>query len=303
MKKILLSAAAVAAFTSAAVAADLPSRRAPPVYVPPPPPVFTWSGPYAGFNAGASFNDYTDYGFTGGTPVQAGEVAVGERAAFLDTRPSLGFAGGGQIGYNFQIDGGGLFGSTVGALGSGLSPIFGSYGGVVFGVEADIDALTSPTTRQYFGSITAQDSIFHSRTAYVGTARGRIGYAFGNLLLYGTGGFAYAGVHDNATFLNAAGVPTSQGGTNRIQTGYAYGGGVEYAIPTASFLNFFRSSAVTVKAEFIHYNLGANNILVANAGAGTFYNYRVHNDGNIARLGLNYKFGTLVPTAPVVARY
>ena len=45
---------------------------------------------------------------------------------------------------------------------------------------------------------------------------------------------------------------------NRIQTGYAYGGGIEYAIPTSSFLNVFKSSAVTLKVEYLHYVIGDN---------------------------------------------
>ncbi len=36
------------------------------------------------------------------------------------------------------------------------------------------------------------------------------------------------------------------GNRSRIETGYAYGGGgVEYALPTDSFLNVFKSNAVT----------------------------------------------------------
>ena len=293
MKKILLSATALTAMTSMVLAADLPSRRAPPVYAAPPPPVFTWTGFYAGFNAGADFNGYTDYSIANGT---AGGVGTGARPGFVDTR-STGFAGGGQIGYNFQIDGG-LFGSTFGALGGGLSPIFGgSYGGIVAGVEADIDKTTNKSAANYIGN-TGADTFFHSRTDFVGTVRGRLGYAFGNLWVYGTGGFAYGDVRDNALLVGTAGFTS----LNRIQTGYAYGGGVEYAIPTTSFVNFFKASAVTVKAEFIHYDLGSTSgLAIAGASGANAYTARIHNDGNIARIGVNYKFGT--PAAPVVARY
>ena len=101
------------------------------------------------------------------------------------------------------------------------------------------------------------------RPTSVGTVRGRLGYAFDRFLVYGTGGFAYGNVSDNIAFYNAAGVNTYFGSQNTLRTGYAYGGGVEYAIPVASFLNPFHSSAVTVKAEFIHYDLNSNNVLVA----------------------------------------
>ena len=67
---------------------------------------------------------------------------------------------------------------------------------------------------------------------------------------------------------------------NKIATGYAYGGGLEYAIPTTSFVNVFHSSAVTLKAEYIRYNLGSQAL-----GNGT-----VRNTGNLVRGGINYKF-------------
>ena len=300
MKKFLLAAASVAAFASAASAADLPSRRAPPVYVPPPPaPTFTWTGLYAGFNVGGTFNDYTNYRLFGNDAGTATTLALAGRPAFLSTRAS-GFAGGGQVGYNFQLNDG-LFGSFAGAIGNGISPIFGgNYGGVVAGIEADIDGTTARETNTFAGSV--GPSQFQSRVDFVGTVRGRVGYAFGNLLIFGTGGFGYAGVRDNTLLFNAAGVQTLGGNFNKLQTGVAYGGGVEYAIPTSSFVNFFKASAVTVKAEFIHYDLSSSGVLVLNPTTGVSYNERVRNLGNIARVGVNYKFGSPA-AAPVVARY
>ncbi len=76
-----------------------------------------------------------------------------------------------------------------------------------------------------------------------------------------------------------------------METGYAYGGGIEYALPTNSFLNFFKSSAVTIKAEYLHYDLGRTNIAFNN-GAGIAGTTRVSNEGDLARVGLNYKFGS-----------
>ena len=58
MKKLLTSLAAFTALTAAASAADLPRRAAPPVFV--PVPVFTWTGFYAGFNAGYGFDASND---------------------------------------------------------------------------------------------------------------------------------------------------------------------------------------------------------------------------------------------------
>ena len=70
-----------------AVGADLPTKAPPaPVYAPPP---FTWTGFYIGANVGGTWGQGTvTDNATGGT------FGTGERGAF---------AGGGQLGYNYQI--------------------------------------------------------------------------------------------------------------------------------------------------------------------------------------------------------
>ncbi|MCJ2022788.1 porin family protein, partial [Methylobacterium sp. J-067] len=55
MKTLIASLAAFTALTAAASAADLPRRAAPPPIFT-PVPVFTWTGFYAGFNAGYGFD-------------------------------------------------------------------------------------------------------------------------------------------------------------------------------------------------------------------------------------------------------
>ncbi|MDP4005954.1 porin family protein, partial [Methylobacterium sp. NEAU K] len=85
-----------------------------------------------------------------------------------------------------------------------------------------------------------------------------------------------------------------------FRTGYAVGGGIEYALPTDSFLNFFRSSAVTLKVEGLYVNLdrntrnqgafvinAANNFPVVYSGIG-----RRSDEFAVVRAGLNYKFGS-----------
>ena len=282
---LLLATVGLAALSTAAAAADLPSRRAPPVFVPPPVPVFTWTGFYIGVNAGYGFDGRHSYTVTANDPVAAPGLAGGFVAPGAVNK-GTGFTGGGQIGYNYQL------GNFAGFGGNG----------VVVGVEADAAYTDNHKTSTFIG--TAGDTTtFHSSTDYIGTVRGRVGYAFDRVLLYGTGGFAYGNAGDAVSVFDPGG--TYAGARSNMRTGYAYGGGLEYALPTASFLNFFNSSAVTIKAEFIHYDLGTTSLLVPGTSGfavGSSFTARTRIEGNLIRGGLNYKFGD-VAAVPVVARY
>jgi outer membrane immunogenic protein len=282
----------MSAVSTVAVAADLPSRAAPPVYLP-PPPIFTWTGAYVGATAGVAFNNDHNFNTVGNNPATAAMISANLRPGSLRDR-STGFTGGGEIGYNYEF-GNNFLGNTV--LGGGPN------GGVVIGIEADAfyDGSSSDSDFVAAGAPTT----FHSRTDFVGTVRGRVGYAFDRLLVFGTGGFAYGNVRDSENFFNAAGTNLFTGERNTMRTGFAYGGGIEYALPTASFFNPFHSSAVTLKVEYLHYDLGSSAFLIPGHGAaaGLSYTANVSAKGNLVRAGLNYKFDFFNPPGPVVARY
>ena len=294
MKKLLLASTVLAGFTVAASAADLPRRAAPPVFA--PVPVFTWTGFYAGFNAGYGFNTQDNRAATvvavpgtaalftnaAGTAFAPGVLAFGNGAS------NDGFVGGGQIGYNYQF--------TPGS-------------GVVIGVEADAQYVDFGRNRNRYASsspVIPGSLVFSpngiSSLDYFGTVRGRLGYAFDRTLVYGTGGFAY-GSGGGSQF--GTGVSSDD-----FQTGWAAGGGVEYALPTDSFLNFFKSSAVTLKVEGLYVNLdrgtsnggGAfavnrfgNTISTATPGVVLVSGPTARNNNTefaVVRAGLNYKFGS-----------
>ncbi len=52
-----------------------------------------------------------------------------------------------------------------------------------------------------------------------------------------------------------------------------------------------------MKGEYLFYDLGRNTVNVAvipgSGGGGTGYNSTFKNEGHIARVGLNYKFGPM----------
>nr|WP_210301956.1 porin family protein [Methylobacterium brachythecii] len=254
------------------MAADLPRRAAPPpVFV--PIPVFSWSGAYFGVNAGYAFSESDTIRTTGIGALEANVVNNLRRRNVA--MPQDGFSAGGQVGYNFQL--------TPGS-------------GVVFGIEADAQYtdLQRRRTETIFNPVFNPNVLtnsYRTELGFLGTVRGRIGYAFDRVLVYGTGGFAYGDVSQSVTFRTAAPI-TYSGARSTIETGYAYGGGIEYALPTESFLNVFRASAVTIKAEYLRYDLGSRNLLVATRGGpGVGYNSRFDTEGSIVRAGLNFKFG------------
>ncbi len=281
VRKIATAAAVLAAAAGTAKAADLPARVAPAPYVA-PLPVFTWTGAYFGINAGADFDNTTRFNLSPATTLDNG-IGTNRPATFKNSDD--GFTAGGQVGYNYEFGGFNAFGPGV---------------GVVVGVEADAAYVDALKTGTYLGNVgsaggTAVNN-FRSGLDFLGTVRGRVGLAFNQFLIYGTGGFAYGDVIEKAA-LYTQGNPNQlryYGSKGGFETGYVYGGGVEYALPTGSFLNFFHSSAVTLKLEYLRYDLDSTSFVARNilptAGTGSAYDMRTKTEGNLARVGLNYKF-------------
>ena len=188
MKKILLSTVALAGLTAGAMAADLPSRRmAPAPYV--AVPVFTWTGFYVGVNAGYGFSDSNNSNSFGsglsavGPTVTPVVPAIG---VFGDSSRNNrdGFVGGGQLGYNYQI-------------GSFVIGIEGDIQYTDFGNKRQSGAIATAIPNANIAGVlpgAAGNVAFYNRQGstsdYFGTVRGRIGYAFDRVLVYGTGGVA-----------------------------------------------------------------------------------------------------------------
>lgn len=179
------------------------------------------------------------------------------------------------------------------------------------GVAADATSMNLDRRRGYVSpaqaanAFTPELSGFRQRLDYLGTVRGRVGYAFDRFLVYGTGGFAYGDVSYRAAFLrNTDRALAYAGSFEDTATGYVYGGGIEYAIPTESFLSKFNvlnyvgvtSQAATFKVEYLRYDLGRQNVLV-NAvlpgGPTGSYTSRFNTEGSIFRGGFTYRFGGL----------
>lgn len=230
MKRLLLAGLGLAAvLTTSAFASDMPGRALPPPRAPSFVPFFTWNGFYLGLNAG--------YGF--------GQSSWTNTVVPQATTGNFGVSGGlfgGTIGYNVQF-------STA-----------------VFGVEGDmawsgIKGSSSPATTGCAGPCETSNT-------WLGTARGRLGYAFDRFLPYVTAGAAFGEIKG-----------TVVGGNSFTNTkvGWTAGLGMEYA-----FLGPW-----SAKLEYLYVDLGKVTCSAACSGAAPI---DVTFTSNIIRAGVNYKF-------------
>jgi outer membrane immunogenic protein len=272
-RQILLSLAFAAA-VGPVCAADLPSRLPSPVFTPPPPAPFTWTGPYIGVNAGYGL-DHFAFPYS----IHAPGAIVYENRGGITAR---GAVVGGQIGFNYQFQSD-VFGLPVTNIVAGVE-IDSSWSGI----RGDTTVYGSPFHN--FGSAT-----FGSKFEVFGTARGRIGYAFGRFLPYFTAGFSYATV--NTYYSVTTNAPFSIAGSSTATRSGIFphvgvlGIGLEYAL----------TNNLTVKGEYLYdfinarYTRQLTPVSAIDFGTRAMY--------HIGRIGLNYKFDWLSPPAAVIAKY
>ena len=145
---------------------------------------------------------------------------------------------GGQLGYNWQA------------------------GNFVFGIEGDIQGTTIKAT-ETVGAATVEGKV----EAFA-TVRGRLGYAFDRMLIYGTGGWAYTKT-DLSLTVGGATISDSD-----WSSGYAIGGGLEWAI----------WDRWSLKGEYLYVHSGDTTLTLAGTTVTGDFKY------NIIRAGLNYRF-------------
>jgi outer membrane immunogenic protein len=285
MKYMSLAATALAlmTFSPAASAADLPARtytKAPPIA----DPGYDWTGFYAGLNGGYSLGRANSTVLA--TPLR------------VDLNGGL---GGGQAGYNWQVNRSWVLGlegdiqwtgeraSTSATL---VGPRFPSTAlGVPFpGPGPDFNAITTATANLSYD------------LQWFATFRGRAGFlADPQTLLYGTGGLAVGEFKHSAQttsstqvfFPGAAGttplgapivVAGAAASSSDIRVGWTVGAGVERKF----------SANWSGKLEYLYLDFGSKTFF-----AGTVNQADVSFHDHVFRAGINYAFN---PT-PVVARY
>ena len=281
MKNAMTAGLATVLTAGVASAADLPRRAAPPPAVV-APPVFTWTGIYFGTQRSYLFSDRQPITSFGNDPTTQGLFALGAVPALASTKveklPRL----GGNFGINYQL-----------TPGSGF--VVGGSFSIDWTDASKTVAISGAPLPPGLGGVPLT-SVFNQRLDFLSTVNARLGYAFDNLLVYGTGGLAIGKERFSAGVYLPGGVLVASGGDGGISTGYNYGGGIEYALPKGG-LSLLRLAGIdlggttTIKAEYIRYDLGEKNVLVeAFAGPGTSGTSRFATEGSIIRAGLNYKF-------------
>ncbi|MBI5320084.1 carbohydrate porin [Bradyrhizobium sp.] len=161
----------------------------------------------------------------------------------------------------------GNFGGVIGGLQAGYN--WRAPSGLLFGVEADLTFPNYLHSNSQMSLISTPRTDFIEDWDYIGTVRGRIGYASSHWLLYATGGFAYMG--ERFTTLPAEGFVAKQLG---VRLGWAAGAGVEYAF----------APHWTVRLEYLY-----NQFERANVAFPSGERYTSTSDLQLLRLGLNRK--------------
>jgi outer membrane immunogenic protein len=252
----LLLAAGLAAAAGSAAAADLPAPLAMPAPPPPSAPPPTWTGWYTGLNAGAVLGDESvSWQGTGG--FSAAAVADIANSSPGNAR-TTGFTGGGQLGYNFQFQ------------------------SLVAGLEADLQYTGVDGTRSVIYQVFLNPYAQSVDSHWLSTTRGRLGFAYGPWLIYGTGGLAVAHVGYNDNFLGRHGVGPINSPSSYTAVGWTAGGGAEWMfVPRWS-----------AKVEYLFVDIGSQTNIASTVDAvGVAVITHMHSlTENIARLGVNYRW-------------
>ena len=197
-----------------------------------------WTGGYVGAVLGA------------GAWVTSGYYDTSDKSSSIEDLGDLGSTGingGGTVGWNVQ------------------------NGNMVFGVEGDISFLD-------WSEESFEPDLDDSRIRFKGdlfaTARGRVGYADGDLLVYGTAGVAFL----NGT-LDDGGTGETDDTIDVLATGLVLGAGMEWAA--------MDNVSVKVEGLYVRFNDSTD---ISDFGSGDEGDTFKLDDAVIARLGVNWAF-------------
>jgi outer membrane immunogenic protein len=234
-----VAAVAVFGFVSVAAAASQPAKAR--VYSPPPPvTVPTWTGFYIGAHIGGGFatSDWAD----------TVPATVGLDDANL--KPS-GFLGGGQIGYNYQIN------------------------NIVLGIEGE--GTWANLTNSVSGCFQDATQTCTTKANEFATVTGRVGITWYRALLYAKGGAAWG--HFKYENPDPVFGPSPDYFASDTRSGWIVGGGIEYAL----------NNNWSVKLEYDYLDFGASTLTFTGIAGDTFTE-TITDRVQMVKFGANYLF-------------
>jgi outer membrane immunogenic protein len=262
MKRLIAALALVFAVPfGAAMAADMPVKAPPPVLE------YNWSGIYWGVNAGYSWESF-DWQYTNPSP-------PGCCPGFNNANVNQGI-GGVHGGVQYQ------------------------WNHVVFGIEAAGDAYAQEKWAGGPGCLVPNSATISCQARNPGflTAGGRLGWAWGDWLVFGSGGWAIT--NEDTRLVNANGTQFDYSGGSGRADGWYVGVGVEYVVYKGGWADLIAG------AEYQHLDFGTVLLLSPLDGYSQCppgVNCRnVSNTEDIFRVRLSAKINPW-PYAPVVAKY
>ena len=224
MNKSVVAAAAALAIAGSAM--TIPASAADLEFLPPPPPpaplISTWEGFYFGGHVGygeAEVKTRTD------VDIFLDGGALDDFGIFSGTLKPDGLVGGAQFGYNWQAD------SLVFGIEGDIS--FTDWGQRATVFDTDAGDLGGPDVDNFaFGTVSAD-------VDFLASVRGRLGFAFDSLLIYGTGGVAWADAQARARVVAFDdGIPlqgTLTGKRSLNDFGIVAGGGAAWMVIPQTF--------------------------------------------------------------------
>lgn len=228
-----------------------------------------WSGAYAGVNLGYtsgtnhinSLDGISNTNYNGGEGYNPGSFSP-------QTDHLNGSLGGAQVGYNFQS------------------------GNIVYGVEADIQKsdITGKSSSNLYNvpencgcSPNTLNSDLKQKVNWFSTIRGQVGYSFNNILLYGTGGLALAGIKTNVSNVYSAygdNVVDSSLNDKHTQVGWTLGAGAKLAV----YKNWI------IDAQYLHISLNKENSHFYDSINSINLVNQNNSDFDVFKIGIDYKF-------------
>lgn len=199
-----------------------------------------------------------------------------------------GFYLGGQIGYAWGTDSFTVYGPASAFYGQRYTPngvVGGAHVGFdqqfnqfVLGLEGDVEG--SGFNKNYGSGFLT----LGTHVPVQGSIRARLGFALDRVLLYATGGAAFAG------FTNTYSSFLGYDSVSNPRAGWTVGGGIELAV----------TDNWSVRAEYRYSDFGTFNNNTFSSAPTSFVQH--HETENAVEAGFSYKFDAFGP-APVAAKY